>query len=63
VTAVIWTLRADPIGAAKCLLRTETRVVATDATARRQFRWYWSAFSAGIILIGGVMLRAARRSA
>jgi len=60
---IVWTLRVDPIGSAECLLRTETRVVATDATARRRFRWYWAAFSAGIILIRGVMLRAARRSA
>ena len=60
---IIWTLRVDPIGSAECLLRTETRVVAADVTARRKFRWYWAAFSAGIILIRGVMLRAARRSA
>jgi len=60
---IIWTLRVDPVGSTECLLRTETRVVATDATARRKFRWYWAAFSAGIILIRGAMLRAARRSA
>jgi hypothetical protein len=60
---VVWTLRVDPIGAAECILRTETRVVATDATARRKFRWYWAAFSAGIVLIRGVMLRGARRAA
>ncbi len=60
---IVWTLRVDPIGSAECLLRTETRVVATDATARRKFRWYWAAFSAGIILIRGVILRATRRSA
>jgi hypothetical protein len=60
---IVWTLRVDPIGSAACLLRTETRVVATDATARRKFRWYWAAFSAGIILIRGVILRATRRSA
>ncbi len=31
---IIWTLRADPIGAAESVARTETRVVTTDPTAR-----------------------------
>jgi hypothetical protein len=52
----VWTLRADPIGAAASVLRTETRALATDAAARRAFRRYWSVFSPGIIAIRWMML-------
>ena len=48
---IVWTLRADPIGADESLFSTETRVVSTDASARARFRWYWSVFSPGMILI------------
>lgn len=48
---IAWTLRADPIGATESIFRTETRVVATDPTARAKFRRYWSFLSPGIILI------------
>jgi len=48
---IVWTLRADPVGEAKSVFRTETRVVSTDAGARTKFRRYWSFLSPGIILI------------
>jgi hypothetical protein len=48
---IAWTLRADPIGAAASIFRTETRVVTTDRTARAKFRRYWAFASPGIILI------------
>jgi hypothetical protein len=48
---IVWTLRADPIDATHSIFRTETRAVATDAEARRNFRRYWSLLSPGIILI------------
>jgi hypothetical protein len=48
---IVWTLRADPIGPAASMFSTETRVLATDVTARRKFRWYWSFFSPGMFLI------------
>ena len=48
---IAWTLRADPDGETASIFRTETRVIATDATARAKFRWYWSFLSPGIILI------------
>jgi hypothetical protein len=57
---IIWTLRADPVGGGGCLFRTETRAVATDRTARRKFRRYWSFLSPGIILIRGAMLPAVK---
>jgi len=48
---IVWTLRADPVGSAQSIFRTETRAVATDAVARAKFRRYWSLLSPGIILI------------
>jgi hypothetical protein len=57
---IAWTLRADQHGAGTCVLRTETRAVATDAAARAKFRRYWSAFSAGIVLIRRISLAQAR---
>jgi hypothetical protein len=53
---IVWTLRADPIGAAASVFRTETRALATDAAARRAFRRYWAVFSPGIIAIRRMML-------
>lgn len=64
---IAWTLRADPVGPAAAIFRTETRVVATDAAARDKFLAYWARFSPGIVLIRHVLLRqlkmAARRRA
>ena len=53
---IVWTLRADPIGPADSIFRTETRVVTTDPTARAKFRRYWSFASPGIILIRWALL-------
>lgn len=54
---IAWTLRADALGPDDSLFSTETRVVSTDRTARARFRWYWAAFSPGIILIRWLSLR------
>lgn len=64
---IAWTLRADPIGAAASIFRTETRVVTTDRAARTKFRRYWAFASPGIILIrwaslGPLKAEAERRS-
>jgi hypothetical protein len=48
---IAWTLRVDPIDGGRSLFSTETRAVATDATARARFRRYWAFLSPGIILI------------
>ena len=48
---IVWTLRADSVGPAESVFRTETRAVATDLVARAKFRRYWSFLSPGIILI------------
>jgi hypothetical protein len=60
---IAWTLRADPDGPGHSILRTETRVVATDHTARVMFLRYWRRFSAGIVLIRWLMLGPIRRDA
>jgi len=48
---IVWTLRADPVDVVHSTFRTETRAIATDAEARRNFRRYWSFLSPGIIVI------------
>ena len=60
---IAWTLRADEIGAADSVFRTETRAVATDAAARAKFRRYWSFVSPGIILIRWASLGPLKREA
>jgi hypothetical protein len=60
---IAWTLRVDPIGATHSVFRTETRVAATDSSARATFRLYWSAFSPGMALIRLVLLRQVKRDA
>ncbi len=60
---IVWTLRADPISADESVFRTETRVIATDASARRKFRRYWSLLSPGIIIIRAVMLQPVKQEA
>ncbi len=60
---IVWTLRADAIGANASIFRTETRAVATDAAARAKFRRYWSFLSPGIILIRWALLKPLKRDA
>lgn len=60
---IAWTLRAEPVGATESIFRTETRAVATDASARAKFRCYWAFLSPGIILIRWAMLGPVKREA
>ena len=60
---IAWTLRADPTGPSESVFRTETRAIATDATARAKFRRYWSLISPGIIVIRWAMLEPVKREA
>ena len=60
---IVWTLRADGLSPMRSIARTETRAVATNAAARRKFRWYWARFSAGIILIREMSLCLVRKEA
>ena len=60
---IAWTLRADPVGPAASIFRTETRAAATDARARSRFRIYWSFFSPGIALIRRLSLGPLKKEA
>lgn len=60
---IVWTLRADPLGASASTFSTETRAVATDAAAREKFRRYWATYSAGIVLIRVGALRLVKSQA
>lgn len=60
---IVWTLRADPLGDANSVFRTETRAVATDRAARAKFRRYWSLLSPGIIMIRWASLGPLKASA
>ncbi|MGH9629990.1 MAG: hypothetical protein ACRD7E_16855 [Bryobacteraceae bacterium] len=60
---IAWNLRADPAGAGESVFTTETRALATDATARAKFRLYWSFASPGIWLIRRLMLGHLKREA
>lgn len=60
---IVWTLGADAAGPNVSVARTETRACATDAGARRKFRWYWARFSPGIVLIREIALRMVKHNA
>jgi hypothetical protein len=60
---IIWTLRADSVGNAESVIRTETRAVATDSEARKKFRRYWSFLSPGIVAIRSIMIPAVKAEA
>jgi hypothetical protein len=63
VVKIAWTLRADPVDGETSIFRTETRAMATDATARARFRRYWAFASPGIALIRRLSLRPLKREA
>lgn len=60
---IAWTLEALPTTPAQCLLRTETRAVATDTDSQRRFRAYWRWARFGILPIRWFLLPAVRRAA
>jgi hypothetical protein len=60
---IAWTLRADSIGAAKSIIRTETRAVTTDPSSLAKFRRYWSFVMPGSALIRRMMLRLVKKEA
>jgi hypothetical protein len=55
--------RLEDAGAGETLLTTETRVYATDASARRRFAPYWRTIYPGSALIRVMWLRAVRHRA
>ena len=60
---IAWTIEAEPLEGGRSRLRTQTRVVATDAEARGLFRRYWRVFSVGIVLIRRLVVGEIRRQA
>lgn len=60
---IAWTLRADPAPDGGSVFRTETRAVATNATARARFRRYWAFVSPGIAAIRWLSLLPLKRDA
>lgn len=60
---IAFTVRADPLDPERTMLFTETRVATTDVRARRLFRRYWAAVSAGIVMIRLIMLRLTKTDA
>ena len=60
---IAWTLRADPVGEARSVFRTETRAIATDPASRAKFRRYWSRVSPGVVLIRWLMLGPVKAAA
>ncbi len=53
----------EDAGPGGCNVTTETRVYATDASARRRFAMYWRAIYPGSALIRRMWLRAVKRRA
>jgi hypothetical protein len=60
---IIWTLEAEPLGAARSRFATETRAVGTDGQAQAKFRRYRHRFGIGIAMIRWLLLPAIRREA
>lgn len=60
---IAWTLEAEEVGRHCTRFAQETRVVATDAAARRRFLRYWRWARFGIIAIRLLLLPAVRRAA
>jgi hypothetical protein len=60
---IAWTLGAYPDSPFTSIARTETRAAATDRSARKLFRPYWSLVSPGVVAIRWALLRMAKTAA
>jgi hypothetical protein len=60
---IVWTLEVEPVSDGVTRLRTQTRAVATDETARKKFHRYWRWARFGIVPIRWLMLAAVRHKA
>lgn len=58
-----WNFSVEDGGGASCVLKTETRVVCTDAGARRKFRAYWAVVGPFSGLIRSRVLRQIKETA
>jgi hypothetical protein len=60
---IAWTLRTDPVGEKRSIVRHETRAFPTDPTARARFRLYWSLAWPGLLIIRLIALNLIKREA
>ena len=60
---VVWSLEVEAIEPGLTRFCTETRVMATDESARAKFRRYWRVFGVGIVMVRWLVLPAVRRCA
>ena len=60
---IAWTLEAEALTPTATRFATETRVVATDASARAKFGRYWRKFAIGIVIIRRLLLSTVRQKA
>lgn len=60
---IVWTLEAEPLGPELTRFATETRVLATDDSARAKFKAYWRKFGIGILMIRWLAVPAMKREA
>jgi hypothetical protein len=60
---IVWTLEAEPLGPERTRFTTETRVLATDDSARAKFKAYWRKFGLGIRMIRWLIVPTIRRQA
>lgn len=60
---IVWNLAVDSTGATTSRFRSETRVVTTDADARKRFRRYWTMVEPGVRLIRRSSLRIVKDDA
>ena len=63
VAKAVMSFRIEPDGEGTWLVSTETRVHATDASARRRFARYWFLIRPGSGFIRRMWLRAIKRRA
>lgn len=60
---IAWTIETEPVDPDASRFATETRAVATEASARKKFRRYWRFAGIGIVAIRWLLVPAVRRRA
>ena len=60
---IVWTLEAEPLDPERTRFTTETRVLATDGSARAKFKAYWRKFGIGILMIRWLTAPAIKKQA
>ena len=58
-----WNFFVDPISPTRSVLRTETRILCSDAASRRRFGFYWKIIRPGSGIIRHAILAAVKDEA